>query len=829
MAENSFPDATQFAQDFAQALKDIETQSKSASANIKQEWTDAATAFSGFTNATIDASTGLMTLVGVDADIVSSFDAIAKSTEGVITGAISLTGTLKAANTAAGASGTAAAGSIGGVTAFGAALNTALSVVSLVATAINLIITLFETFGKTSSVEGQKAAAATEALGAATDELISKAGESQAAHQQNMGAIEAEASQALNLAGALQTLKSSGDSSVGTQKHMQEITSQLVDLYPDLAGYVDEYSKTLNLSGEEIRKIIESEKELAETQELKKRGIELTEEAIQASANHTAVGLQLADVEAKIAEAEANGIKATSDLIESRDELIKKEEEARGIKDEAAAAEAAYAEQIKIQATDEIAVLQNKLAEKQNLTAAELENMAELLAMGGEFTTANAAQYEAMYNAQVDAMAAKALAAEEADRADKVREADKIQRIRDGLEYISAADAEALEQSRQKGEQLTAIEQAHLDAYNERQRAAVEEYQSILKSRTEVATNAFDTIQQNEAISLDQMIKNLTSNQKAMQSWTDNTAKLLEAGVDKGIIAQLEKMGPAGAAQAQKLVDELEAMNGGALGKFSSLNSATQGKINELEGLMGSGFEVATDSASASFARSEFVNAPGDAIGDMAGAISKSTEIQTAMEATMEGACEAVVKAMGDTTFVGAGAKAMNDMATEVRKNTSLKSAFEDAVNGINSSLPKLQFQVDRNVIIPTFSLSGTFNAQKGKVPSVNVGSRTAWYDKGGLFDSPQIIGIAERRAEFVGAAQDLRTFINGAIADAFTVRQNPELLRSVGGVSGNNALAGGDTNIYISNTFSPKEMTQSQMDYQAYKIRKELGRRVRI
>ena len=34
------------------------------------------------------------------------------------------------------------------------------------------------------------------------------------------------------------------------------------------------------------------------------------------------------------------------------------------------------------------------------------------------------------------------------------------------------------------------------------------------------------------------------------------------------------------------------------------------------------------------------------------------------------------------------------------------------------------------------------------------------WYDKGGIFSSPTVIGVGERRPEFVGALDDLRAIV---------------------------------------------------------------------
>lgn len=60
------------------------------------------------------------------------------------------------------------------------------------------------------------------------------------------------------------------------------------------------------------------------------------------------------------------------------------------------------------------------------------------------------------------------------------------------------------------------------------------------------------------------------------------------------------------------------------------------------------------------------------------------------------------------------------------------------------------------SIKLPHFHLEGEFNLEKGTVPHLSVD----WYDKGGIFNSPTIIGVGEKRPEFVGALDDLRAIV---------------------------------------------------------------------
>lgn len=57
---------------------------------------------------------------------------------------------------------------------------------------------------------------------------------------------------------------------------------------------------------------------------------------------------------------------------------------------------------------------------------------------------------------------------------------------------------------------------------------------------------------------------------------------------------------------------------------------------------------------------------------------------------------------------------------------------------------------------LPHFSISGKFSLNPPSIPHIDV----AWYDKGGVFDQPSIIGVGEKRPEFVGALDDLRKIV---------------------------------------------------------------------
>lgn len=124
-----------------------------------------------------------------------------------------------------------------------------------------------------------------------------------------------------------------------------------------------------------------------------------------------------------------------------------------------------------------------------------------------------------------------------------------------------------------------------------------------------------------------------------------------------------------------------------------------------------------------------------------------------------------------------------------------IKTSFSNAYEGIKDAMIK-PFRVAKDKIDSIIDkITGWFPIDIGsffssiKLPHLNVewteltalgktikfpsGFDVDWYDQGGIFDSPTIIGVGERRPEFVGALDDLRKIVreeSGAGAAGVTI-----------------------------------------------------------
>lgn len=132
-------------------------------------------------------------------------------------------------------------------------------------------------------------------------------------------------------------------------------------------------------------------------------------------------------------------------------------------------------------------------------------------------------------------------------------------------------------------------------------------------------------------------------------------------------------------------------------------------------------------------------------------------------------------------TFISTMANAWFDAMTwPYRKAWEV---IKGVVDKIKSFFPIKIGDFFGHIKLPHFKLEGEFSLNPPSVPSLHID----WYDKGGIFKHPSIIGVGEKRPEFVGALDDLRTIVReesgGGIAGGIVINvyatpgMNEELL----------------------------------------------------
>lgn len=107
-----------------------------------------------------------------------------------------------------------------------------------------------------------------------------------------------------------------------------------------------------------------------------------------------------------------------------------------------------------------------------------------------------------------------------------------------------------------------------LQTMNEEQKKAVEMMQQEFAQLKGEVQNAFQAIEQQTALSADQMTANLQKNIDAVDKWSQNLEILAKRGLDQGLIEQMKQAGPKMANQTQALVDASDEQLGRLNGKW---------------------------------------------------------------------------------------------------------------------------------------------------------------------------------------------------------------------------------------------------------------------
>nr|DAO56165.1 MAG TPA: tail tape measure [Caudoviricetes sp.] len=138
----------------------------------------------------------------------------------------------------------------------------------------------------------------------------------------------------------------------------------------------------------------------------------------------------------------------------------------------------------------------------------------------------------------------------------------------------SASEAMAAAAENGSNRQVVAYE-----SMSKAQQKAIDDMRTKYNELLETTTNMFEQIKYKSAISVDEMIANLQKNQEAVNNWATNLNTLAERGVNEGILAKLQAMGPQGGLYVQELVNASDE-------KLATLNEVfTQGGESAMNGL----------------------------------------------------------------------------------------------------------------------------------------------------------------------------------------------------------------------------------------------------
>ena len=319
-----------------------------------------------------------------------------------------------------------------------------------------------------------------------------------------------------------------------------------------------------------------------------------------------------------------------------------------------------------------------------------------------------------------------------------------------------------------------------MENMNDAQRKAVEMMQQEFANLKSEVQNAFQAIEQQTALSADQMTANLQKNIDAVDKWSQNLETLAKRGLDQGLIEQMRQAGPKMADQTQALVNASDEQLGALNTKWTE--AGDKAKEGFLRGIRATGQELPPEIQS-------MVTAIGDefrmALAD-AGFEVKGREIpQKTAEGIRSGKGD-VQQATSEVTE--ASKQAFNNLPTEAKYSgsqvsgqyaqgiTENQASAQGAVEGLkNASLgvlanlfgegqakgAELGAGVGDGVLSRSDVVQGAASTLKSNATATMDGMSADGQAKGSEFGSGIATGIAVGQQVAVGAASVMNLAIS--------------------------------------------------------------------
>ena len=168
----------------------------------------------------------------------------------------------------------------------------------------------------------------------------------------------------------------------------------------------------------------------------------------------------------------------------------------------------------------------------------------------------------------------------------KAQLGEQEQRLTGIIQNSLEAQAKATEDS--AGRQILTLQ-----TMDETQKKLVDDMKAQYEALRGEVQNAFQAIEQQTALSADQMTANLQKNIDAVDKWSQNLETLAKRGLDQGLIEQMRQAGPKMADQTQALVNASDEQLGALNTKWTE--AGDKAKEGFLRGIRATGVELAPE------------------------------------------------------------------------------------------------------------------------------------------------------------------------------------------------------------------------------------------
>ena len=218
---------------------------------------------------------------------------------------------------------------------------------------------------------------------------------------------------------------------------------------------------------------------------------------------------------------------------------------------------------------------------------------------------------------------------------------------------------------------------------------SAEDAKEKISGYADYTQNAFEKISQNAAISVDEMVANLTENQATIEQWANDLASL-SGKIDEGFIAKLRELGP----EYSKTV--------------SNLANATPEELAELNAAWENGGAAAVEAFLKEIGSDAMINSGSETVDKIAAGMESNTKLDEAAVIVVENAEAALSGAINSAGFDSYGESISEGIAAGI---TNGISSVENAVqNVVNAALHAAQRASD------THSPSRLFRDKIGKM-----------------------------------------------------------------------------------------------------------------
>lgn len=368
---------------------------------------------------------------------------------------------------------------------------------------------------------------------------------------------------------------------------------------------------------------------------------------------------------------------------------------------------------------------------------------------------------------------------EEAEQATKKLQDAKAQ-LGEQEERLTGIIQNSLEAQAKATEDAAGRQILTLETMDETQKKLVDDMKAQYEALRGEVQNAFQAIEQQTALSADQMTANLQKNIDAVDKWSQNLETLAKRGLDQGLIEQMRQAGPKMADQTQALVDASDEQLGRLNTKWTE--AGDKAKEGFLRGIKATGVELAPEvQAMVTAIGDEFRQALIDAGFDV-----KAREIPQKVGEGIEANKGAAAQAVNGMTE--SAKQAFNNLPTEAKYSgsqvsgqyaqgiTENQASAQGAVEGLkNASLgvlanlfgegqakgAELGAGVGDGVLSRSDVVQGAANTLKSNATATMAGMASDGQAKGSEFGSGIAIGIGVGQQVAVGAASAMNLAIS--------------------------------------------------------------------